>query len=232
MKKNILKHTATSSSYPQIQPSKKFVPEWYKDSPKFFDGITEKNIKSLPLPMSFKMCSVFSETFFTGYTIPLPVDIAIEQTEGGPKITWNSSIADQFIDLRINDKSELPTPLGCSSLHFVWLTKHIIKIPKGYSALLTHPLNRHDLPFITLSGIADGEFVMHNGNIPVYFSSSFEGIISAGTPIIQVLLFKSENWDNEIDENLIPKAKENENKSQYSAYGWYKKNIWKKKTYN
>ena len=64
MKKNILQHSATNNLYPKVEPAKKFVPDWYKDSPKFFDGVTEKNVKSLPIPMSFKACSVFSETLF------------------------------------------------------------------------------------------------------------------------------------------------------------------------
>jgi hypothetical protein len=164
--------------------------------------------------------------------MPLAVDIAVEQTEGGPVVSWKSDIH-EFVAIRDKEKNPgLPVPLGCSPLHYVWITKHLFRIPKGYSALFTHPLNRFDLPFVTLSGIVDGEIALHSGNFPVYFSSTFEGIIPAGTPIAQVILFKTEDWESEEDSSLILDAELTNKLSLNKAYGWYKQNVWKKKTYN
>lgn len=231
-KKNVFKHYPEHPSFPDVAPAKNFAPDFYKKTQSTWDTENfEKN--SLPLPLTFKACSSYGDSFLSGYSIPLALDIAVRQTEGGPSISWhNQDPSVQPVTLRDHaGNSLLPTPSGMSSLHFVWNTKHYIKVPKGYSALMTHPLNRYDLPFLTLSGIVDGEISLHAGQVPVYFNTTFEGIIPAGTPIMQVLLFKTENWTNEKD----PKVKEdgliNGQRSQNAAFGWYKKNIWKKKMY-
>jgi hypothetical protein len=230
MKKNkILKYWNNDDSYPKLLPSKTHIPEWYRDAKDVSKN--SKNIKVLPLNLNFKACSPFLDALSSGYTVSLPVDIAVQQTDGGPSITWSESNV-QHISLRqLEQNSGLPTPNGFSKNHFVWLTQISVKIPKGYSALYTHPLNRYDLPFLTLSGIVDGEFIMPPGNVPVFFSDTFEGLIPAGTPIIQILLFKQENWKSKEDKTIYNDAIKNLKVSNNTAVGWYKKNIWKRKSY-
>ena len=226
----VLKHLSLDESYPKVSPVKKVIPDWYKRGERFGPGI--KEIKRFPAETGFKICSAFGDAFTTGYIMPLAVDLAIEQTEAGPTVSWRDEVQ-EFVALRDKDKNPgLPVPMGCSPLHFVWVTKHLFRIPKGYSALFTHPLNRFDLPFTTLSGIVDGEIALHSGNFPVYFSSTFEGIIPAGTPIAQIILFKTEDWNSEEDSTLLADALLTNKLSVNKAYGWYKQNIWKKKSYN
>lgn len=227
-KKNVLLHHQIDDSYPDIVPIKTAFPEWYKKTEKF-NG--EKKLTRLPLPHNFKSCSPFNDSFCVGYMIPLPVDIGVEKSEGGPVITWNDASV-KFLELRDSKTNEaLPTPTGFSSNHYAWQTKYMIKIPKGYSALLTHPLNRFDLPFLTLSGIVDGEFILHPGNVPVFFKEDFEGIIPAGTPIAQLILFKTEDWLSKKDKSILADGEIGNKQSINSARGWYKKNYWKKKRY-
>lgn len=229
-KKNILRHAVNDKTFPRIVSSKTKVPNWFKDSPKFPNG--SKAALRLPYDTTFKLCSSFSDSFLSGYMIPLPVDISVEQTDGGPVISWNDSSA-KFVELRRKEiNKNLPSPEGYADMHFAWRIHHMFKIPKGYSALVTHPLNRFDLPFLTLSGIIDGEMSVYGGNIPVFFNTTFEGIIEAGTPIAQILLFKTENWDSKEDDSIIEEAMFNEKSSLNAAHGWYKKNIWKQKRYN
>ena len=164
-----------------------------------------------------------------------PTDIAVEQTEIGPAITWREELKDVFLQVRNNDYTNktLPTPEGFSDLHFVWISKIALKIPRGYSMVFTHPLNRFDLPFQTLSGVIDGEFCMyHNGSIPVFFSKTFEGVIPKGTPFAQIILFKTEDWQSEFNENLLKEANDAYTQSCSVSSGWYKKNIWKRKSYD
>jgi len=33
-------------------------------------------------------------------------------------------------------------------------------MPAGYSLLITHPFNRHDLPFVTLTGLVDADSLL------------------------------------------------------------------------
>ena len=229
MKKNILKHASIDEAFPDISPAKKHVPDWYKDAQKLTDG--KKEILELPANLGFKYCGPFGDSLMSGYMIPLPVDLAVRQTEGGPSISWSDPMY-KVISIRPKELNPtLPSPSGYSDIHFAWFTQHMIKIPKGYSVLFTHPLNRFDLPFITLSGIVDGEYVMQNGNVPVYFNNTFEGIIKAGTPIIQIIPFKRENWSSEKDQSIINDGNLNYKKSMFAAYGYYKQQFWKKKKY-
>jgi hypothetical protein len=232
-KKNIIKHAAPNDDL-RIISSKSTIPDWYKDIKKFGSSNNQKDIKSFPAKISLKACVPFFEAMSSGHMIPLSQDIAIEQTDGGPSITYNIPFQNSTPPISIRDSHvnvNLPTPTGYSSLHFAWLTTVVYKIPKGYSALITHPLNRTDLPFFTLSGIIDGEYVVPLGNIPVFISSTFEGIIPAGTPIAQILLFKTEDWSSEEDKSIIEESLTNSKRS-VSTLGWYRNHIWKKKFYN
>jgi hypothetical protein len=235
MRNKVFKHAAIDDVFPQIEPIKKFLPEFYKNSPFYYDDTSVKNIKELPTKPTFKMCSVYKDSFMTGYSLPLIMDIAVKQTADGPQITWNIPDIDVLqvrSEVKFGYKSSLPIPMGCHWTPFTWTTQHAYQIPEGYSALVTHPLNRYDLPFFTLSGIIDDYVVQHYGNFPVYFSSTFEGIISKGTPIAQILLFKRENWESKKDENILKISQKNRFFASSKANGWYKHNVWKKKTYN
>ncbi len=227
--KNIIEHAANDESYPDVSSSKNFIPEWYKKTTKFLSGNSVPNI--LPLNMSFKACSPFIDSFTSGYMIPLAVDIAIDQSSNGPLISWVNPTETYVVQREKTLNEKLPTPIGFSENHYAWFTQHTIKIPKGYSALITHPLNRYDLPFITMSGIIDGEFAMYPGNLPVFFSSTFSGIIKAGTPIAQILLFKTENWESKKNLDIIEYGRLINKKTHNAAIGFYKETFWKKKMY-
>ena len=233
--KKVLKYAPLKNSFSSIEPSRMHIPEWFKKTEKFEKNILKNNkIIKTPESPSFKLCTVFTESFTTGYMVTLPVDIVVEQTKMGPSISWRKEINEEIISLRQNDfqNNSLPTPEGFSNLHFAWITKNVIKIPKGYSFLITHPLNRHDLPFVTLSGIIDGEMTLHNGNIPVYFNLKFEGVIPKGTPIMQIIPFKTENWTSKLDSKIINEGILNSELTITKIFGWYKQNIWKKKIYD
>lgn len=228
-KRKTLIHSALAKHYPQIEPAKNFIPDWFKNATRFKDGMSMP--KRFPFDLTFKMCSSFSEAFTTGYMIPLSGDILVDQSESGPVISWNDATESYIILRETQENAKVPAPNGYSENQYAWLTKHMFKIPKGYTAMISHPMNRYDLPFITLGGFVDGEITLHNGHIPVFFSNSFEGLIPAGTPIAQILLFKTEDWQSNIDDSIIEEGYINSKKSTSLAFGWYKKNIWKKKVY-
>jgi len=228
MKYKKFKHYPSMKVLPKMHPIKNVIPEFYKNK---ITSYTKNNVNKLPIAHNFKACSVYSDSFLVGYAIPLVCDIAVKQKEDGPEITWNDNsftVLNRRPDTANN--KELPTPVGFSDVHFAWMNHSIFEIPDGYSALYTHPLNRYDLPFITLSGIIDS-FVMPTGQVPVYFSSTFEGIIPQGTPIAQVIFIKNENWKMVLDDSVLKIAEQNSFNSSSKAFGWYKQNIWKKKNY-
>jgi hypothetical protein len=221
MKKNILKHCAVAGNKFNILPARQVFPEWYKKSGKLSKELPEGQT-------NFISCGPFTDSFVTGYFIPLAKDVVIKIINGKKTINVLAAPNPVLTITSLENNPMLPIPPGFSNQGYSWFTKNVLKIPKGYSALLTHPLNRYDLPFITLSAVVDGEMVLHNGFVPMFLKEGFEGTIKAGTPIIQVILFKTEDWDSEIDISLHA-AKEERNKKEKS---FYKKEIRKKKNYN
>jgi len=88
-----------------------------------------------------------------------------------------------------------------------------------------------NLPFITTTGIMDTDKWGIWGNQPFALQSGWEGVIPAGTPIIQVFPFKRDDWKHRIDDSLT-KWGNNENIRRTSKLqGYYKNNAWQKKSF-
>lgn len=209
-------------------PSKTKVPDWYRQSERFVGG-------KLKITDGFgnhgvKLCVPFLDGITSGYSATLWTDVYItKKTDGSMHVSWEDEIAPVLIRKTINDK--LPVPIGCSSQQLAWRDAFHMQLPKGYSAFLTHPVNRYDLPFITLSGIVDADYTLPRGEYPFFIKEDFEGIISKGTPIFQIIPFKREDWQMEYDENIVNIGLQNEFLTMKSIFGWYKNNKWKRKIY-
>ena len=92
-------------------------------------------------------------------------------------------------------------------------------------------LNRTDLPFITSSGVMDTDGWGVWGNQPFAIKRDWEGVIPAGTPIIQFIPFKRESWTSGIDESLTQWAKIENQKRTSKFRGYYKDKYWNRKKF-
>lgn len=218
----IIKSEPTQPHFPDLTPIKSHIPKWYKETRPFKDDIENYG------NATYKMCMPFMDAFTTGYAIPLPADIVVWQEGGLPQFDWGLNDA---MEIRGLNYPLVEAPSGYVGLNLAWHTQVAIELPKGYSALITHPLNRYDLPFLTSSGIID-DFALNSGSVPFFIKQGFEGIIQQGTPIAQVIPFKREDWTHEVDKGLAARASINKGLSTSVVSGWYKKNIWKRKTFN
>ena len=228
--KTVLEFKSLIDVYPDsIVPIKKIIPQWYKDAPGVGNNMVDDQGN---LFHSFKQCLPFLDGFTTGYAMLLPFDILITKKEDRQIISWNH-LGQPIISVRQDGSHDaIPVPQGYSSLNCVWSLSTIFKIPSDYSLLFMHPLNRYDLPFITMAGIIDGGFAMHPyGNIPFFLKEGFEGIIPQGTPIAQIIPFKTENWKSLKNKDLIQQGEETRQKHFSVISGWYKNNLWKRKKF-
>lgn len=211
------------------KPSKKYVADWYKNSNHFIGG--EMEIKEYGLNKDLKLCAPFLDVMISGYTVDLLCDLVVERNKGEVKFTWTESPA----PVAPRDKkmaSSLPRPAGHDRNMYAWVMPYGPLTPPGYSALVTHPFNRFDLPFTSTSGIIESDNYSMPGEIPFFFKEGFEGIIPAGTPILQILPFKRDSWISE-----QAKFDEKFNRRQlYSIgktlHGAYKKLYWVKKSFD
>jgi hypothetical protein len=228
MKKNI-EFGKSEEWLPDLKTIKSKIPQWYKDQDMWNDKRPLE--KSYDISKSFKTCIPFLDAMTSGYTIELWTDIRVTQQNNFPFVTWASDPR-PVIARSIDTNLSLPIPIGCSPLQFAWQFPYTIQVPPGYSCLITHPLNRNDLPFFGLSAIVDNEVAtLGPGNYPFFIKDGFEGIIPAGTPIMQIFPFKRENWQSKENKNLFKESVTLQRKINALIAGYYKKNIWKRKEY-
>ena len=229
-KKPVLQYESAVEVYPNIiTPAKNHVPDWYKKIPKW------KNNEMFEVGKGFnvtvKHCMPFLDSLTAGYMIVLPNDLYVKNDDGAPLIAWNHT---DFPPIARQDlASPNLVPIGHHPTEFVWQSGVSNTIPIGYSVLFTHPLNRHDLPFTTLSGVVDGGLVMNpKGQIPFFVKKDFEGIIPQGTPIAQIIPFYKQNWSSKIQNGLILEGEKTSRQSRSLISGWYKKTFWTRKKYD
>jgi hypothetical protein len=155
-------------------------------------------------------------------------DVLVRWENGFPILNWRTK-RDM---VSIHDPSQhidLPVPSGHHEQVFKWESDIKITTPKGYSLLCTNPLNRFDLPFTCISGIVDSDRYPLSIKFPFFIKKDWEGIIEAGTPVIQLIPIKRDNWESEKkdynkDQELI------ENQNYFSKINLsYKKQFWNKK---
>lgn len=185
----------------------------------------------MPQQLTLKSCMPVLDSLTSGYLILTSQDLGVTQNEDGPFFSWESDDKDIIKVTRRNDPTYIPLPKEYSDIHFAWNVPFFLQLPSGYSAVVTHPLNRHDVPFITHSAIVDMDAIMPNGHYPFAIRKDFVGIIPAGTPIAQILPFKRESWKKEFSEELKNNG-DRENFLRRRQRGRYKKVFWNKKEYN
>jgi hypothetical protein len=125
----------------------------------------------------------------------------------------------------------IPTPSGYSPVVFAWTVPYFFETPKGYSAMIVHPLNRNDLPFITSEGVADSDKILIGGHLPFWIRNDFEGIIPAGTPYAQIIPLKRDSWRLTFDKTLAKRGRVVQHKLETFFIGFYKLKMWEKKDY-
>ena len=231
-------------------PMKMHIPQWYKD------GETYDENGSAAL----KTCVPFLDVMLSGYAITTINDVMVSKKDGkifiedgtlkedgsfepfknkkhGHQHSHNNKkdlieLNSSFINERkSNSGSTIPRPAGHLNNHFTWNGKWGWKVPRGYSVVVTHPFNRFDLPFTTMSGAMDSDGWVTNGNIPFFLKEDFEGVIPKNTPVAQIFPYKRDSWQMSIS-NVLRSRFKVDGKIDRSQIGYYKKKYWNRKSYN
>jgi len=208
------------------------IPLWLKSMPKY-SGNHSKFVYEKENNLSARNCIPFLETFTSGYIFTLPCDIQVRRMgDGNPRITWGTSVPSAPVTVRTTaEYNHIPKMEGYDELAFNWLPIWSVITPPGYSCQFIHPINRIDLPFYTFGGILDTDKWGEAENHPFFLKENFEGIIPKGTPTVQVIPFKREDWKSKINDEMdglyIKKIRERDSVLK----GWYKKNAWSNKHY-
>jgi hypothetical protein len=191
---NFIPSGDVNMSLPKPTKIKGFVPEWYKKAELTFEVVHEGGVTTQV--SGLRSCAPFLEAMTSGYCLVTPVDIEFKlDKDGNLRAEWDASALTDPIAVRDNASGRtIPRPEGYSDVHYAWASQWGWKVPRGYSVLVTHPLNHFELPFITTSGIIDSDSLFVNGNIPFFLKKDFVGTIPAGTPIAQLIPIKRNKW--------------------------------------
>jgi hypothetical protein len=211
--------------------SKLLIPDWYKKSPAFDQNNLTFDSKQEVSNFTLKSCPAFLDSLMSGYIQSTWCDIYIEKNDDG-SIHWRTPEGLPIISTR--NKVSVPINQSYLDAEFVWLRPWIPITPDGYSVLVTHPLNRVDLPFTTLSGVLDTDsgHSVPWGKIPFYLNKDFSGLIPAGTPMFQITPFKREDWTVSAEKFNQKHMDKKIFERNQKFWNFYKDFFWKRKNYN
>jgi hypothetical protein len=185
---------------PQPMPAVQGLPDWFKAMPqKAFNPITGEENQTV------KRCPPFIDAMTFGFLMPLVVDLKVQDGE----FSWDFEVPDAVVTehsrspIDFHDPSQVVgTPLFDDDRFIIKFNNFwTIEAPPGYSLLFTHPVNRADLPFTTLTGLVDCDTF---NNSPVNFPArwhdpNFNGVLPKGTPVAQCLPIKRDSWNGRCD---------------------------------
>lgn len=238
---------AISHALPAPQPAKMYMPDWYRQSEMFISKRTGmKTDKNDPdLIGGLKTCVPFLDAMISGYMLSTWHDIRVTNDEyevSFEYVIFNDKIMDyevlppsetiQIVGERQGDIGRLiPRPAGHMDNHFIWKSEWGARLPRGWSLMVTHPYNRFDLPFTTMTGFVDSDMFWTNGNLPFFLREGFEGIIPAGTPFAQLIPIKRKSWMAYASVFSNKYAGHLGDEARSVNYGYYRENNWEKKSY-
>jgi hypothetical protein len=210
---NIIKFTAKDeygwSVQPRPVPASTRIPDWWRNVTPYSvnannpDGtkfIVEDRISNA----TFKKCTPMLDALSSGYLITLWADVQVRQfkSETGeyfPRITWRVNTVSGVFQQHGESSEKIPPPLGYSKYVFKYMNTWIPRTPSGYSVLFTAPFNYENLPFYAIPGVVDSDKSSIEIIPPMWLQEGFEGVIEAGTPLVQLLPFKRNDWKAEFD---------------------------------
>jgi hypothetical protein len=181
---------------PRPIPAVLGLPDWFKTMPqKAFSTMLQTE------QMTVKKCPPFVDAMTCGFLMPLVADI---QVENGT-FSWDREVPAgpltgfQRAPLDFHDNNQvIGTPFFDDDQFVIKFTNFwTFELPPGYSLLITHPINRRDLPFQTLTGLVDVDRYRENFiNFPACWRKpGFNGVLSKGTPVAQCVPVKRDVWN-------------------------------------
>lgn len=214
----------------QVSPATKHIPEWYKKIPQYIPPDKEPKLIQGLNNSTVKNCTPFLDAMSSGYILELSADILVSWNGDIPAFNWrdtNILITDHSLEQFFG----IPTPEDCIAVVLKWHNEWGIETPKGYSLLCTHPVNRFDLPWQGITGVVDTDGYSLPIQFPFFVKKGWSGVIEKGTPLVQLIPFKRDNWESSIEEYDEKEQRRKTNSFRGKILRSYKTQFWSKKTY-
>jgi len=185
---------------PKPIPAVLGLPDWFKALPQksFNASMGEEGL-------TVKKCPPFIDAMTYGFLMPLACNLKVENGE----FTWDRDVPGGGFTALSRSPIDFHDPAQVVGSPFHDEDRFIIKFnnfwtitaPPGYSLLFTHPVNRADLPFTTLTGLVDSDLYTDNlVNFPAHWHDpAFNGVLPKGMPVAQCMPVKREEWRLKIE---------------------------------
>ena len=227
-------------------PIKLNIPEWYK---KLEHTVENKTIKG---------CMPFLDALTCGYLLKMPQDFHVRHNVNNTNkkgenfkdsfqtfglYNWNSLL--QAKSLNLNSQNDVHPVMQLEGSPLIEKNKNLpfykilnpwkIKTPKGYSCLFVSPLNNSDDRFSIISGIVDTDEFETEINFPIVINGDkypvLETTIQKGTPYVQIIPFKRENWKMKLKSREQKEVQNSRLFYELNLINKYKDKFWKKKSW-
>jgi hypothetical protein len=238
----ILVDSKKEDSFLEVRTASELIPQWFKDVP----SKTKLRPTDAIEDLTVKRCVPVLDAFSTGYFLVTTEDYLFEYDpeKEVSTIKGGRNVQNKAVSMHpISQLGDMPVSDEFIKYAYKWGNQYLIKTPPGYSVLFTHPLNYHHLPFYSLSGVVDTDTYIMPVLFPFMMKNNFTGVIPAGTPVIQIIPFKRDDWASNVYDKMSKEFEERKNaakdlyeQERYSKDGMpiggmYKRDYRKKKKY-
>ncbi len=162
------------------------LPDWLRTMPRaVFSETHGRDVRTV------KQCPPFVDAMSHGFVIPLPCDVRVSDGV----LSWDWDYPALSVGYHPRSPLSFHVPAQATGTPFfnpdVAVVKFnsfwTIELEPGYSLFATHPINRSDLPFRTLTGLVDSDRFTDVGVLfpALWVDADFDGVLARGTPVAQ-----------------------------------------------
>jgi hypothetical protein len=187
--------TITARCHPDLEgvvpppiPAARAFPDWLRAMPStaVSETLGGGEVRTL------KQCPPVLDAFSLGIVLPLVCDLVAKDGmlswDWDPPGLTDHSASRAPIGMHVPEQAE-GAPFRPDWLFVKFTNFWTLETPPGWQILFTHPFNRPDLPFQTLTGLVDcdrfGKGYIH---FPArWLDPEWEGVVPRGTPVVQAI---------------------------------------------
>jgi hypothetical protein len=220
--------TVSDEYFPK--PSSSVLPEWYKKTDSYLGGNKKEIRIDRQTNATIKRCIPVFDALTSGYIISTYCDLIVKKDINGVS-EYITPVPDA---IHFHEIAQAPYHPKMNNEPFPkWTNPWGIKTPKGYSCLFIPPVHGTNKFFTVVEGIVDTDKYKAPINFPFVFNDiNFEGLIPAGTPLVQVIPFKRESWKSTLgSEKDLKDLEENNKKLSSQFFDRYKTMFWERKSF-
>lgn len=194
-------HPALRELLPPPVPARRALPDWVRAMP---SEAPSQVLGGAPV-RTVKQCPPFLDALSAGILVPLACDLHF--ADGAVSWDWDPPALPDTLISRAPIGVHVPEQATGAPWHLAvnsvlkFMNFWTLESPPGWSLLFTHPLNREELPFRTLSGVVDCD-TFRDGYVhfpALWTRRDFTGTLPAGTPVAQVIPVPAELPGLELD---------------------------------